>query len=286
MLRADLISGIGDYFAVQQVSYQRDGLMDLNFSPLQESKQPVIDLVKRFQSATETPDIYAIAKALAAHAYMLKRDKGSGESIWHHVEAVKERVKTKYEGRVSGARLNRLKALAVLHEILEIKDAQGQPIWTAQDLLDAGLPRDFVDDVNALTIKNTALYLDDIRELALHPDAVLVKLCDLEENMSPRKIEMRAMTQTLIDKKAVLYPAAHAYLTAVSFGRVDPLHTSVKEFVMNDRYVHPDIQQGRLLSEYSSDKLRYPSRTIPGAQWVRAKVSRAFAGLGRGVLAI
>ncbi len=211
-------------------------------------------------------DLYAQAKRFAGIAYYEHTDKGSSNSIWHHVDEVKERVKAEYAGRlgITDERLMRLKALAVMHEVLELKDAHKNLIYTPDDLRKAGFDEEFVLDCAAMCVRPGHLYLDEIHLLAQRPNAVLVKKCDVDINSSPRTIDPRAMTDKLRDKKAVLYPATSAFLGAIINGEIRAPYMSVKEYAMGNRYLPDQVRNQAVLDRHSSDGVQYAR---PRSMW-------------------
>ena len=72
----------------------------------------------------------------------------------------------------------KLRCISALHDVLE-----DTPV-TAQDLIRAGVPIDVVEIVEILSRKKGQNYLDYLRKIKQHPDAVRVKLADLEHNLS------------------------------------------------------------------------------------------------------
>lgn len=196
------------------------------------------------------------AEKVTAWAYAGERDKGNiDDLLQEHTDLVKIRVRAAYTGKINPhtgrlftlADIKYLEALAAMHEILEIKDRRTEParaVWTMGDLRVLKFPARFIRDLDALAKSPEEKYLDYIQRLACYSDAVLVKICDLEENMSPERSArspMTIITSKLKTKKDELYPAALDYLKAVRDGKVNPRKTSVIEFVMQPQSAARDI---------------------------------------------
>jgi len=184
------------------------------------------------------------AYKVAATAYEFERDKGDLDvPLWDHIMKVIRRVETNYTGRVSPEDLIHLRILTLLHEILELKDDNRRPIWTINNLRDLGFSEPILNDVEALAKRPGELYLDYIQRVAQHPFALMVKLCDLEENMSAsRGLHNPVGAEEVIQlKKTVLYPMSYDYLLAVNNGRIDPRTVSVLQFAVQSRATNQDI---------------------------------------------
>ncbi|MCP4123130.1 MAG: HD domain-containing protein [Bacteroidetes bacterium] len=77
-----------------------------------------------------------------------------------------------------------VQCIALLHDLLE-----DCPEWTEEMLLKRFTPR-VVAGVMAMTHPDEEDYLDYIERLKLNPDAVVVKLADLKDNMNMNRIDM------------------------------------------------------------------------------------------------
>lgn len=109
-----------------------------------------------------TLDEKALMFALVAHDG--QTDKGGEPYIWHPI-----RVALNFDKSA-------LRAVALLHDVLEDTDATEEKL--------RGLFGDSITDaVVALTKKPDQDYQDFIRQCADNPDARLVKLADLTDNM-------------------------------------------------------------------------------------------------------
>lgn len=73
---------------------------------------------------------------------------------------------------------DRDRAAAVLHDVLE-----DCPAWSPTRLLREGIPPEVVLTVRRLTRGSAETYARFIERISAHPDAVRVKLADLEDNM-------------------------------------------------------------------------------------------------------
>lgn len=232
---------------------------------------------------------HSIAAKLERFAFANVLDKYSQESLLNHTRAVRRRTVEIYKGRVSNQRLAHLVSLARLHEILEIKDNNGRPVWTFEDLAYVGLPLDMCLDLHALA-RGKEAYLDYGQRVAQRPDAALVKIADCEVNMSPDRgaYDARSVKQSFLDKKNILYPAMCLYQHAVSTGQIDPRTTTIPAFIMQDPYVPVSLKNAGKLAEYSSDVMAYnPRRASTVSRFVRDVRSRVASIAGyRPALAI
>ena len=95
-----------------------------------------------------------------------KRKIGGGDYIEHPIRVSK---------RVLG---DAAKIVAILHDVIE-----DTPV-TAQDLLDAGFSKEIVEAVVALSKQEGETYKRFVRRAAENPLARMVKVADIEDNMS------------------------------------------------------------------------------------------------------
>ncbi len=102
-----------------------------------------------------------------------------------------------------------LKAIAVLHDVLEDSE------WTGEDLEAEGIPKRIIDAVTALTHfpgESRDVYYDRVKA---NPDALKVKLADISDNMSPVRMEaLDAETRSRLESK---YAKAWFILTGEHF---------------------------------------------------------------------
>lgn len=110
----------------------------------------------------------AILIATQAHAGQV--DKGGNPYILHPLRIM--------------LRMNTEETMiaAVLHDVLEDTNV------TPEDLLQAGLPREVVAGVVALTRREGETYMDFIKRTKQDPIASLVKLADLEDNCDLKRL--------------------------------------------------------------------------------------------------
>jgi (p)ppGpp synthase/HD superfamily hydrolase len=82
-----------------------------------------------------------------------------------------------------------LQVVGMLHSILEHSD------WTAQTLLEEGVPRKSVDTIVTLT-RNTEIQTDAMyfRQVRVSEDAVLVKIACTAHNHRPERLDFRPST--------------------------------------------------------------------------------------------
>lgn len=76
----------------------------------------------------------------------------------------------------------RLRALAVSHDTLE------DTALSVHDFLQEGFDQEFVDSLLSLTHIEGEPYLDYVRRAALDPNACLVKIQDIRDNMMPSRM--------------------------------------------------------------------------------------------------
>ena len=107
----------------------------------------------------------ALKIATAAHKGQ-KRKIGGGDYIEHPVRVSR---------RVMG---DDAKIVAILHDVIEDSSV------TAQDLLDAGFSREIVEAVVALSKIDGEPYKRFVRRAAKNPLARMVKIADIEDNIS------------------------------------------------------------------------------------------------------
>lgn len=136
-----------------------------------------------------------LAWRIAQHAHLGQTDKAGAPYI-NHPERVAERFQTE-----------RMQAAALLHDVLEDTDV------TADFLREHGIPDDVVALVEALTHRANEPrddYYRRIREAG--PDAVAIKLADVDDNSNWSRLRMLdAATRTRLQAK---YARARVALTA------------------------------------------------------------------------
>lgn len=113
-------------------------------------------------------EILGMAEAIARIAHRNQLRKFKNEDYITHPEAVAKLVLSP-----------RAKAVAWLHDVLE-----DCPAWTAQRLIEAGIPEELVEVVEILTKKEGECYYDAIVRVSENALATQVKLADLTHNLS------------------------------------------------------------------------------------------------------
>lgn len=108
----------------------------------------------------------AQAIAIAATAFEDKFDKGGQPYILHCLFVMNQIPSDDHE----------LMSIAVLHDVVE------DTIYTLTDLRELGFSERIIDGVKALTHIEGVPYMDYIKIISLNPDAVLVKMADLQHN--------------------------------------------------------------------------------------------------------
>lgn len=114
------------------------------------------------------------AKQMARVAHGLQKDK-AGEPYYGHVARVALAV--------TGLTTNPdVIAAAYLHDIVEDTDT------TLEDLRYVGFSELTITIVDALTRREGETHEEAVRRAAAHPDARLVKLCDVRDNANPERL--------------------------------------------------------------------------------------------------
>lgn len=114
------------------------------------------------------------ARKIAEKAHARQTDKAGAPYIGH----LKRVHGFLYD---NNAKLSIL-TLAWLHDLLEDTE------WTEQDLKNEGFPEKLIVAVLALTKVKGEAYEDYLERVAQNPDATLVKLADLEDNMDVTRL--------------------------------------------------------------------------------------------------
>ena len=112
--------------------------------------------------------------AEAAHTGQVDR---AGNSYFGHIERVAQAVK------VAGGSETQVVA-AYLHDVIEDTDT------TSAELLDAGVSAAALTLIAILTRHDEVGYEDYLQRIRSSPDAVLVKQCDMADNMDPARIAL------------------------------------------------------------------------------------------------
>lgn len=110
---------------------------------------------------------YQIALNIATKAHLGQVDKSGKPYIDHP-----KRVAARCHGK--------LKVVAILHDVIEDTDV------TDFDLLQSGIDSDIVSLIQCLTRdKDKEEYFEYIHRIMLNPEAKLVKIADIHDNMRP-----------------------------------------------------------------------------------------------------
>jgi (p)ppGpp synthase/HD superfamily hydrolase len=125
---------------------------------------------------TKENNIIVIAKHLAteAHKGQLRWDKKT-PYISHPAAVVDAITKRSFDNMLIKEQAI---AAAWLHDVLEDTET------TVTDLLNAGIPRNVIEQVIILTKAKRELYLSYILNIKINPIARIVKIADIEHNMS------------------------------------------------------------------------------------------------------
>ncbi|HEY8964114.1 MAG TPA: hypothetical protein VIN59_06610 [Alphaproteobacteria bacterium] len=240
---------------------------------MEKGATPTGTLIDIFKEASMGADMLTHVRNFADFAMLNYPDKGGDATLRDHCGAVAERVNELYEGRVLSDRLKRLIAKAEVHDVLEMKDEQGNRLWSTLSMTQAGVPADIAASAWRLMRKPFQKYLDNIHEIASDPDDTLVKIADLDINMGWNRGWVRNPKESFKHKKQYLYPLARLYLQAVATGRIDPSVTSPIAFAMEDESVPARLKNLRILRKYSSDTADYtPKKALPGVNFMRGIV--------------
>lgn len=120
-------------------------------------------------------DVVELAKAVAMTAHAGQVDK-SGEPYIGHPARVAHATAQETENP-------EVIAAAYLHDVVE-----DTPV-DLTDLMRMGFPAETVKVVDLLTRRDHESHAEAVQRAAEHPGARLVKLCDVEDNSDPRRLE-------------------------------------------------------------------------------------------------
>lgn len=178
---------------------------------------------------------YNLACFISDCALIRKKDK-SGVDYAHHTEAVAN-YNTKSETKMIIGRL---------HDVIEDSD------WTIEDLRDIGFSERILAGLNDLTKRDGELYFDFIERCALNPDALDIKLKDLNHNLDgSRNVSLPTAKDIERIKR---YTIAYNYLTDIKRGIIQP-NTRIAQWMKVQR---PKLQDWGLLAKHAT--------TAPGGQ--------------------
>lgn len=158
--------------------------------------------------------------ALAARAHSGQVDK-IGVPYIEHVRAVAHGL-----APLGGV----LEMAGLLHDVIEDTD------WTAEQLIDAGVPQPVVDLVRAVTKQPGVPYDEMIRQVAADPLACLVKIADNAHNSLPERAARLPQDKRV--RLAAKYAAARQVLwPAVERGHVETIVRRVNPALLPE----PDV---------------------------------------------
>lgn len=132
----------------------------------------------------------ALAIAIGVHGTQKRRD---GQAYMTHVLIVAMSQSTTF-GQICG----------LLHDVLEDCEEGTSPYWRSR--IQNELGDDVIRTVLSLTKAKGEVYADYIYQLSHNPNAIPIKLCDLEHNMSDGG-----------DIPPKKYVEAHCFLTQVGY---------------------------------------------------------------------
>ena len=134
--------------------------------------------------------------AEAAHTGQVDR---AGNSYFRHIERVAQAV------RAAGGSETQVVA-AYLHDVIEDTDKTGA------ELLDAGVSGDALTLIAILTRQDEVSYEDYLQQIRSTPDALLIKQCDMADNMDPARTAL--LDDEARERLRLKYEKAVAFLTA------------------------------------------------------------------------
>ena len=140
------------------------------------------------------------ARRIADAAHTGQADR-AGNPYFGHIERVALAVKA------AGGSETQVVA-AYLHDVIEDTDT------TSADLLYAGVSTDALALIETLTRHDEVAYEDYLQRIRSSPDALLVKQCDMADNMDPARTAL--LDEETRERLRVKYEKAVAFLTATA----------------------------------------------------------------------
>ena len=116
-------------------------------------------------------DLIETSLQIALNAYKGQKDKAGKTYILHPLR-IMEKMESDEE-----------KATALLHDVIEDSD------YTAEALLNEGIPSAVVEAVNALTKEDNEDYQDFISRVLTNELATKVKIADIEDNINVLRLK-------------------------------------------------------------------------------------------------
>lgn len=139
-------------------------------------------------------NLLGLAISIAAKAFKDKTDKAGQPYILHCLRVMDKQTTTTR------------KIIAVLHDLLEDTD------WTGYDLSRKGFPQTVIAPLMLLTHFHEDDYDEYIRKISTDPDAVAVKLADLEDNSNITRLKGLTKNDFVRMEK---YHKAYTYLSKI-----------------------------------------------------------------------
>jgi len=136
--------------------------------------------------------------AEAAHTGQVDR---AGNPYFGHIERVAPAVKP------AGGSKTQVVA-AYLHDVIEDTDT------TSAELLDAGVSIEALTLIAILTRHDEVSYEEYLQQIRSSPDALLIKQCDMAENMDPARTAL--LDDETRERLRLKYTKALAFLTATA----------------------------------------------------------------------
>ena len=136
--------------------------------------------------------------AEAAHTGQVDR---AGNPYFGHIERVAQAVKA------AGGSETQVVA-AYLHDVIEDTDK------TSAELLDAGVSTAALTLIAILTRQDEVSYEDYLQQIRSSPDALLIKQCDMADNMDPARTAL--LDDETRERLRLKYEKAVAFLTATT----------------------------------------------------------------------
>ena len=125
----------------------------------------------------------------------------AGNPYFGHIERVAQAVKA------AGGSETQVVA-ADLHDVIEDTDT------TSAELLDAGVSGDALTLIAILTRHDEVSYEDYLQLIRSNPDALLIKQCDMADNMAPARTAL--LDDETRERLRLKYEKALAFLTATT----------------------------------------------------------------------
>ena len=125
----------------------------------------------------------------------------AGNPYFGHIERVAQAVKA------AGGSETQVVA-AYLHDVIEDTDK------TSAELLDAGVSTAALTLIAILTRQDEVSYEDYLQQIRSSPDALLIKQCDMADNMDPARTAL--LDNETRERLRLKYENALAFLTATA----------------------------------------------------------------------